>query len=474
MKAVGRSRATPRAAALASSTSSRVAVLRVIPRASSIARPSRLASHRVGGDALGSSSRGNASSTRLAVAYVDETLVDEPSAQELPAGFGGFSGMEGKALKIEKEDIPTVSQVYGVIPKHCFKTNTWTSLKYAAMSTGICLGLGLLANAYIPVKLAFLPLWLAYAAVCGTAGFGFWLIGHEAGHGAFSENALLQDVCGYISHTLCLTPYFSWQRSHAVHHSRVNHLIEGESHVPDLTGSKPYIRAMHWIKGKAGDVVHGCSALFVICFGWIVYLLFGASGGPKYGLTNHFWPYGPFKSDLFPERWHPKVLLSGAGVMAVLGALGYWAYSVGSIWPVMAVYGGPYFVTIAWLGIVTLLHHTDTDVPHLDDEEWTWLRGAFLTIDRPYYKWVDFLQHHIGSTHVVHHLNPKIPHYHAQEATKAVREAFPHLYLYDPTPVHAALWRIVTNCLSVDKVEAKDGAGAKYVYVNKAAEKVRN
>ena len=59
---------------------------------------------------------------------------------------------------------------------------------------------------------------------------------------------------------------------------------------------------------------------------------------------------------------------------------------------------------------------------------------------------------HIGSTHVAHHLCPQIPHYHAQEATESIKRAFPHLYLFDPTPVHWALWRICSNCVSVQKL----------------------
>ena len=37
---------------------------------------------------------------------------------------------------------------------------------------------------------------------------------------------------GYLLHSALLVPYFSWQRSHAVHHSRTNHVDEGETHVP--------------------------------------------------------------------------------------------------------------------------------------------------------------------------------------------------------------------------------------------------
>ena len=134
-----------------------------------------------------------------------------------------------------------------------------------------------------------------------------------------------------------------------------------------------------------------------------------------------------------------------------------------SFWRVAAVYGGPYLGLNAWLGIVTKLHHTDVDVPHLEGEEWNWVRGAFLTIDRPYYKIVDWVQHHIGSTHVLHHINPRVPHYHAQEATEAIKKAFPDLYLHDPTPVHVALWRVVTNCISVKKVTNPTGS-RQWVY----------
>lgn len=44
-----------------------------------------------------------------------------------------------------------------------------------------------------------------------------------------------------------------------------------------------------------------------------------------------------------------------------------------------------------------------------------------------------------------------IPHYHALEATKAIKEAFPEHYLYDPTPLPRATWRLATRCAGVAK-----------------------
>lgn len=102
------------------------------------------------------------------------------------------------------------------------------------------------------------------------------------------------------------------------------------------------------------------------------------------------------------------------------------------------------------------LQHTDVDVPHFTDDDHNFVKGAFHTIDRPYDKldpWgvIDFLHHKIGSTHVAHHFDSTIPHYKAQAATDAIKENFPEIYLYDPTPIPEALWRVCKGCTAVEK-----------------------
>jgi len=59
--------------------------------------------------------------------------------------------------------------------------------------------------------------------------------------------------------------------------------------------------------------------------------------------------------------------------------------------------------------LYTWLQHTDVDVPHYEGENWSFLKGAFMSIDRPYGPLFDFLHHRIGSTHVVHHIDCTIP-----------------------------------------------------------------
>jgi len=62
---------------------------------------------------------------------------------------------------------------------------------------------------------------------------------------------------------------------------------------------------------------------------------------------------------------------------------------------------------------------------------------------------------------VAHHIDCTIPHYNAREATDAIAAAFPKAYLYDPTPIHIALWRVATNCIAV-KLQPN---GGRYTWV---------
>ena len=192
------------------------------------------------------------------------------------------------------------------------------SLMFAAKSTILSLGVLALAAMYIPLKMAFLPVWAAYWWVAGTIWTGAWVIAHECGHGAFSDNKTLQDTVGYILHTALMVPYFSWQRSHAVHHSKTNHVLEGETHVPyTMESGKKTLAKRQWFHNalgeRVGDAIYGGIRMIShLVFGWPAYLLAGVTGGPVRGVTNHFIPIKPFSTgdkntELFPGAWKNKV-----------------------------------------------------------------------------------------------------------------------------------------------------------------------
>ena len=64
---------------------------------------------------------------------------------------------------------------------------------------------------------------------------------------------------------------------------------------------------------------------------------------------------------------------------------------------------------------------------------------------------------------MAHHVDHRIPHYNAVKATEALKKAFPEYYLYDPTPVHKALWRVACKCVAVKKSAA---LGGRYIWVD--------
>ena len=54
--------------------------------------------------------------------------------------------------------------------------------------------------------------------------------------------------------------------------------------------------------------------------------------------------------------------------------------------------------------------------------------------------------HHIGDTHVLHHIFSAMPFYHAEEASAAMKPILGDYYRFDSTPIAQALWRETGEC----------------------------
>ena len=115
-------------------------------------------------------------------------------------------------------------------------------------------------------------------------------------------------------------------------------------------------------------------------------------------------------------------------------------------------YTGPYMWTNFWLVLYTWLQHSDPSVPQYGPEEWTFVKGALTTIDRPYGIFC-FFHHNIGSTHVAHHFFHKIPFYNGDKATLALKNFLGPLYNYDPTPWYLACWKVAKKCHYVEDIK---------------------
>lgn len=282
---------------------------------------------------------------------------------------------------------------------------------------------------------------------------GVWVIGHECGHGGFSDYPLVNDTVGLVVHSFLLVPFFSWKFSHRRHHSNTGNLERDEVFVPAVASSS---HAPHDDREEHKPLLNQTFAALVrvariaamLVIGWPLYLLFNATGHPSYPTgrwVNHFTPSSPIFSTPLERT---LVVVSDIALLGVLSLFVYLSSLYSFVWFVK-VYGVPYLITNFFLVLITYLQHTDFVLPHYSNREWDWLRGALATVDRDYGV-LNVLHHHIADTHVVHHLFSNMPHYHAQEATQAVKPLLGAYYRFDSTPISTALWRNFGGCVRVE------------------------
>ena len=106
-----------------------------------------------------------------------------------------------------------ISDIRNAIPSHCFKKSYFYSLLYASRDAAGILFLGYLASfihtlSFPPLVKALL--WCVYWYTCGCVATGWWMIGHECGHGAFSDSKVLNYIVGFIAHTSLFVPFSSF------------------------------------------------------------------------------------------------------------------------------------------------------------------------------------------------------------------------------------------------------------------------
>ena len=365
--------------------------------------------------------------------------------------------------EVSKKRVPhakppfSLSQVKKAIPPHCFQRSVPRSFSYVFYDLTIASCLLYVALNYfhtLPHNLSLLA-WPLYWIIQGSVLTGVWVIAHECGHHAFSDYQWLDDTVGLVLHSFLLVPYFSWKYSHRRHHSNTGSLERDEVFVPKTKDS------IRWYSKYLNNPVGRVLTLGItLTLGWPLYLAFNVSGRKYERFACHYDPYGPIYSD----RERLQIYVSDAGVLAVCYGLYKLVLAKGLLW-VVCVYGVPLMVVNALLVLITFLQHTHPSVPHYDSSEWDWFRGALATVDRDY-GILNKVLHNITDTHVAHHLFSTMPHYHAMEATKAIKPILGEYYHFDGTPIYKAMWREARECMYVESDEGSKDKGV-YWYNNK-------
>jgi len=361
----------------------------------------------------------------------------------------------------------SLKEIRDAIPPRLFKRKTSRGLSFVARDIGLAAAFWIAAS-YIDLTLAAItdhlsPLgttvirwaaWSVYWWFQGLVFTGIWVIGHECGHGAFSETQWINNTVGFITHTFLWTPYFSWRISHHRHHSNHASMERDEVYVPkrrsDL-GIPPERKppeSLDWDELFCDTPIYTLLMLVrqqILAFP--AYLLFNVSGQrhyPKY--TSHYNP----NSVLFTQDQRGLVMISNIGIGFMIW--GVWkSCRIWGLTDTFKYYGVPWLLVSHWFIMITYLHHTDPTIPHYRGEEWSFSRGAAATVDRPFLGWQGrFFLHDVAHFHVVHHFFPKMPFYSCEEATDYLKLIIGEHYNWSDKPMFKALWTNYNDCQFVE------------------------
>lgn len=342
----------------------------------------------------------------------------------------------------------TIKELRDAIPAHCFKRSLLRSFSYIVFD---CLAISALfltayyynnnlSGRWVVSDVFF---WMTYWFIQGAVMTGLWVIAHECGHQSFSDYKIVNNTVGWILHSALLVPYHSWRISHGMHHKSTSHMERDQVYVPKTWEQITLNVDVHNLVSDS-PLVNFLQIFIMLLVGWPFYLATNAWSQDHGKRANHFEPWSPiFKNTQF---W--DVVVSDLGIILATCVFGYISYTY-SFTSFAKYYFAPYLWVNFWLVLITYLQHTDVRVPHFRGEQWNFIRGALCTVDRDYGIF-NILHHHIGDTHVAHHLFSTMPHYHAQEATEALKKVLGKYYLTDDTPIMKALWKSWTSCHYVE------------------------
>ncbi|KAF8653567.1 hypothetical protein AX16_003877 [Volvariella volvacea WC 439] len=372
----------------------------------------------------------------------------------------------------------TLQEIHSAIPKHLHEKNTLKALGYVARDV-ICavivykLGwrieplsqrlITTLSNSshfplsptatHILQPLIKWCLWALYWHWQGIILAGWWCMAHEAGHGTLSPYNWVNHVIGFTLHTFILAPYYAWRSTHQAHHKATMSVERDENFVPRTrsqyglpSAEIAHVNDYHEIFEDT-PIYTLSRMLFMQTMGWQYYLFTNALGNTRYPPgTNHFQPSSP----LFKPHERNGIIASNIGLSIMAFILYTWTNQVG-LSNFLKLYFVPYILANHWIVMLTYLHHTDPSIAHYRKAEWSFIRGAVSTVDRPLLGWAGrFFLHNVSHDHVSHHLFSSIPFYNQPQVTEIIKKILKEDYNYDSTNSFRALYRTFTQCCFIE------------------------
>lgn len=345
--------------------------------------------------------RANGKSQRTSSISAAAIPIAPPSSETFPSSDPLFDPEVRERLAKEYgfrqigEPLPdnvTLKQVIDSLPQEVFEIDDFKAWKSVVISlASMALGLAMIANA--PWYL--LPLAWAYT---GTAFTGWFVVGHDCAHKAFSKNKLLEDIVGTIMFMPLIYPYEPWRFKHDRHHAKTNMLVHDTAWHPVMP--KEYEKFPP--AAKVGLQLGMGPLRFLASIG-------------------HWWVYH-FDLKKFRPSEQNRVKISLAAVVAFM--------AVG--WPLIIYNFGimgwfklwlmPWLGYHFWMSTFTMVHHTAPHIPFKKSSDWNAAQAQLAgTVHCDYPAWVEVLCHDIN-VHVPHHVSQRIPSYNLRKATDSLRK----------------------------------------------------
>ncbi|CAL1703514.1 unnamed protein product [Somion occarium] len=357
------------------------------------------------------------------------------------------------------------SEIQSAVPKHLFEKSSLKALSYVFRDVSFAYAFYRAALfidpfvhelavqqrfGFIACSLIRWSLWITYWWFEGVILAGWWCL---AGHGTLSPYEWLNTVLGYSLHSFLLVPYFAWRSTHHAHHSKANSVEFDENYVPRTRTDfalpeESKARPLDYSEAFEEAPIYTLFRMLAMqLLGWQSYLLQNTLGSPRYPPgTNHFDPDSP----LFRPTERNSIIMSNIGLAGMSTLLGLYIRQAGFS-SFFRLYFIPYLLANHWIVMLTFLHHTDPTIPHYRNTQWSWLRGALATVDRPLLGFFGrFFLHNVSHDHIAHHLFPRIPFYNQPQVTEIVKNILKKDYNYDSTNTMRALYRSFTQCCFIE------------------------
>ncbi|MEO6740912.1 MAG: fatty acid desaturase [Chthoniobacteraceae bacterium] len=269
---------------------------------------------------------------------------------------------------------------------------------------------------------------LPLAVLAGLFLVRIFIIFHDCGHGSFFKSRLANDILGFITGALTLTPYYHWRWEHSIHHATSGALDRrGVGDVWTMTVEE-YLQSGRWKRfayqlARNPFVLFGIAPVFLFVFYQRIYSSKASSR----------------------ERW--SVIWMNVAVLGIAVALSS-AFAIGRSWGFGITAYLLIHLTITMVGggvgiWMFYVQHQFEDVYWERDESWDYTSAALE--GSSFYKLPRILQWFSGNIgfHHIHHLSSRIPNYNLErchEADPMFRDVKPLTFFNSLKSLTYRLW----------------------------------